>query len=196
LDVEDLNDEIVVYDRTSDQVHLLSASTAEIWRLCNGERRNVDIVDALNGQDNSLTVVDSALAELDAFDLLEQSQEAEASPRPMAIHRRAFLTKAADTSLFVGATIVTLGVPHATQALTLNQVDCSPPANKQACKDFCNTACGTDSNTCRLTDTNQDFNCVGIPSNPSEKLCRINDANTDPLKPGTCNCELGTTPCP
>ena len=135
LDIEDLNDEIVVYDRTSDQVHLLSASTAKIWRLCDGKRRTVDIVDELEGQEASLIAVDGALSELEAFELLDLSEEADASQAPVNLSRRSLLTHAAGASAFAAVTIVTLEAPLAASI------------NSKLCQSSCN---GADPECCEL----------------------------------------------
>jgi hypothetical protein len=183
LDIEDLNDEIVVYDRTSDQVHLLSASTAKIWRLCDGKRRTVGIVDELEGQEASLIAVDSALSELEAVELLDLSHEAEASRAPVNLSRRSLLTNAACASAVVAASsIVTLRAPLAQE---LTSVKC---VNVNDCIEFCPTAESPPAGECRYVDQN-DISCVSEP--PAGKFCEtVGGAADRPIDLDTCNCKV------
>ena len=156
LDIEDLSDEIVVYDRTSDQVHLLSASVAKIWRLCDGKREIVDIVDALEGDDVSMIAVDGALSELEAFELLDMSEQPPASQPPVNLTRRSMLTHAAGASAFAGATIVTLQAPLARSLLTKI---CQSASD---CQEDCSTAVGLNPHCGQCINTTVDnFTCTG-----------------------------------
>lgn len=38
LIVEELQDEVLLYDRRSDKVHCLNSAAASVWRLCDGKR--------------------------------------------------------------------------------------------------------------------------------------------------------------
>ena len=137
LVLEEEGDEVLVYDCETHNAHLLAGPTAKIWRLCDGDRRNMDMVKALDGPDASLIVVDGALAELEAIDLLERAEDGQVRQTAENMSRRAFLTNAAGTSAFVGATIATAEVAHARNLIS------TPCGNGQARFDPCQNACPT-----------------------------------------------------
>jgi hypothetical protein len=161
LTIEDLSDEIVVYDRTSDQVHLLSALTANVWRLCDGKRQTTDIADALEGQEASTNAVDVALAELEAFQLLERPREVDHGAAPGDLSRRSLLTHAAGASAFAAGTILTLKAPL---AASLMSTACTPD-NTRTCVAACPSVCVCETNgeteiKCRGS-ADDEFACSG-----------------------------------
>jgi hypothetical protein len=72
--VENLPEEVVLYDKSNSQVHCLNKAASAIWESCDGSR-TVDelarIVAAKSGTPPDRQVVLQALAELDKADLLE-----------------------------------------------------------------------------------------------------------------------------
>jgi hypothetical protein len=175
LDIENVNDEIVVYDRTSDKVHLLTASIAKIWLLCDGKRGTVEIADEFDGQEASISV-DAALSELQAVGLLDLPNDAEASPPPEHLSRRSMLANAAGASAFAAATIVTIN------PATAQRLESFLCANVNSCVDFCVTACEADPPfTCRTIGTSD----VKCDSTGGQKTC---EAVSDRIIVGTCGC--------
>jgi hypothetical protein len=178
LDIEELNGEIVVYDRTSDQVHLLSASTAKIWHLCDGKRRTVDIVDALKGPEASIGMdsagVDSALSELEAIELLDLSEEADASRASVNLSRRSMLAHAAGASAFA-ASIVTL------QAPAVASIFSEACTNVNDCIERCPSAKLKPDGPCVCTTTNE-LQC-------SPDICKV---VADRIDLNTCGCGPAT----
>jgi hypothetical protein len=68
LIIEELGDEVLIYDTTIDRGHSLSPDAARVWRACNG-KTPVDELSSRLGLDQE--TVDLALAELDRCELLE-----------------------------------------------------------------------------------------------------------------------------
>jgi hypothetical protein len=69
LIIEELGDEVLVYDSNSDMAHCLSPDAARVWRLCDGQT----LIDSLPAQaDLSAERVVAALRELERIELLEQ----------------------------------------------------------------------------------------------------------------------------
>jgi hypothetical protein len=68
LIVEELGDEVLIYDTTIDRGHSLSPDAARVWRACNG-KTPVEQLSSRLGLDQD--TVDRALAELDSCELLE-----------------------------------------------------------------------------------------------------------------------------
>ena len=65
-----VDDELVIYNLTNDDVHLLNATTAAVWRLCDGTH-TVDAIAAATGFDTDIVWI--ALRELDRSHLLLES---------------------------------------------------------------------------------------------------------------------------
>jgi hypothetical protein len=70
LIVEELGDEVLVYDSNSDTAHCLTPDAARVWRGCDGTTP-IDVLTAQVGL--SAERVDNALSELQACNLLEQA---------------------------------------------------------------------------------------------------------------------------
>jgi hypothetical protein len=112
LVVEELGDELLVYDVNVDRAHSLSAPAARVWRRCDG-KTSVDALGAELGLDAETTA--RALDELDRCNLLD------AGPELGAGHtRREATIKVAKIGGAVAAAplIVSLGLP-ATAAATV-----------------------------------------------------------------------------
>jgi hypothetical protein len=67
LVVEELGDELLVYDLDTDAVHCLTPIAARVWRACDGTASTVALAQELGLSADELT---GALAELDRCDLL------------------------------------------------------------------------------------------------------------------------------
>src|SRR5215210_5281802 len=68
LIIEELGDEVLVYDTKTDQGHSLSPEAAKVWNNCNG-RTTAEMLSVQLGLDRK--IVDQALDELAACELLE-----------------------------------------------------------------------------------------------------------------------------
>ena len=111
LIVEEVGDEVLVYDSNADTAHCLSPDAASVWRRCDGKTP----IDGLTAQvDLSAERVESALSELERCELLEQ-------PATPAGHTRRDLTlKVARISAAAAATplIISVAAPTPAQAAT------------------------------------------------------------------------------
>jgi len=91
--LEQLDEELVVYDRTNHQAHRLNATAARVWRLCDGRTGVSEIATAIAAGSSTPAderVVWLALEQLDAADLLaEPEAPADALTRREAVRRAA-----------------------------------------------------------------------------------------------------------
>jgi hypothetical protein len=71
LVVEQLGDELLVYDRRNNRAHCLSADAARVWRACDG---NTDIETLCEALDSDRDTVVRALEELERAELLESHE--------------------------------------------------------------------------------------------------------------------------
>lgn len=107
LIIEELGDEVLVYDSKADKGHCLSPDVARVWRRCDG-RTPVEGLTAQLGL--SVERIQSALDELERCDLLD----------PAGHTRRELTVKFAKLSAAVAATplIVSVVAPTPAQAAT------------------------------------------------------------------------------
>jgi hypothetical protein len=118
LIVEELPDEVLVYDLISDKAHCLNRTAALIWKNCDGEKNEAEIAAAVAQELKtpvSVPVVLLGLKELAGYDLLKT--ETVELPRAMVSRRRLIqnLGLAAALSLPI---IMSISAPTAAGAAT------------------------------------------------------------------------------
>jgi hypothetical protein len=214
LIVEELGDEILVYDERTDRGHCLSPEAARVWQRCDG-RTPADGLSAQLGLDPD--TIDRALSELEECDLLEATPELATNG---GTTRRDLAVKMVKVGGAVAAApmIVSIIAPRASHAAT------PPPPGCEALF-TCLTDCGQTGHGCQGTGCcccqidNQPscaqggFTCPGQPGKtftlPSNvKFCApvqggtpsvCNNTICPPFKTNPCIC-LGTgtqiTQCP
>ena len=100
--VEELVDELLVYDVERNQVHCLNGTAVRVWTLCDGNRTVSDIARDLNtdlSHEEAETLVWSALDQFNEKHLLEVEEQTLESHRPEGMTRRQMLLR---LSLVVG----------------------------------------------------------------------------------------------
>jgi hypothetical protein len=119
LVVEELGDELLVYDLTTDQAHALGPAAARVWRACDGKTDAVAFSVELGLDDETIT---RALDELRANRLLDEGTEL--AP---GISRRDLSVKVAKVGGAVAATplIVSLAAPLPAAAQTVTPLQCA-----------------------------------------------------------------------
>jgi hypothetical protein len=91
---EQVDDEILVYDREADRAHCLNRTAALVWRHADGERTIADLAAILRDQLDPVAdenLVWHALDRLNESALLEEPQPR--SPEEMRAARRQFISK-------------------------------------------------------------------------------------------------------
>jgi hypothetical protein len=109
--VEELGEEVIIYDRERDIIYCLNSLAARVWYCCDGRNTIADIAKILdedldlpvNEPENSVDLVLRSLQELEDFHLIDEyiSQPIE---QP-AISRRRMIKKAALVSGFALGTL-------------------------------------------------------------------------------------------
>lgn len=126
----EVDGELVVYDRDTDEAHLLSGSLATVWGLCDGFRSVEAIAAAIGvpGRDEAVGVVELALEELQAAGLLQTP----ATPVDTGLSRRALLVKMGIAGAAV-PTILTLAAAPAYAAPCPASCSTSGECNQTGC---------------------------------------------------------------
>ena len=149
LVVEELGDEVLVYDQTTNQAHSLGADAARVWRACDGTR-NSDALGAELGLDAE--TVDRALDELRISNLLGDQA---------GLSRRDLGVKAAKVggAAAVAPLIVSLAAPLPAAATTTTIEFCLMGQTTLGCGILCmNLTCCC---CCQGTVQNIPTKCVG-----------------------------------
>jgi Coenzyme PQQ synthesis protein D (PqqD) len=117
LVIEELGDELLVYDLDSDGVHCLKPTAARVWRACDGTKS----IEALAGELGlSSDEVHRALADLENSDLLLHPADVEVAGGNGGYSRRDFGVRVTKVAVAAASAplIVSIAAPTAAQALT------------------------------------------------------------------------------
>jgi hypothetical protein len=135
--IEEVDDELVVYDRELDQAHTLNRTAALVWRNCDGTRTVAEI--AANLRHDGIAVADDELVQL-SVDLLAGAglMDAAAARRPLEtrLARRQLLERVGvvGTGSLVVPVIQTLDAPRAVAAASDQQPTCSSCSPCTSCR--------------------------------------------------------------
>jgi hypothetical protein len=139
LVIEQLEDEVLVYDPTRHRAHCLGSTAARVWRACDGNRDVSALSDTL---DLSVDVVRRALDELEALDLLDSqgldvvhSSDGNGHANGNGITRRQFGTRSAA----VGAGLATVPLVLSVNVSPASALTVTP----FVCNTFTSGDCGT-----------------------------------------------------
>jgi hypothetical protein len=116
LIVEELPNEVLVYDLTTDKAHCLNQTAALIWKNCDGEKTEGDIAALLERELQTpvtAQVVTFGLQELAGYGLLKE--EVAAPPRA-EVSRRRLIQHLGLTAAIALPVIMSLSVPAAAGA--------------------------------------------------------------------------------
>lgn len=114
LIVEDLSDEVLIYDQRTDEAHCLTREVAMVWRVCDGRTTPADLAAAL---DLDKETVEAAIAELATCSLLN-------NVAPDGITRREAGMRMAKVGGAVAATPLIYSILAPTPALASSQNFC------------------------------------------------------------------------
>jgi DNA-binding MarR family transcriptional regulator len=164
LIIEELGDEVLVYDTKTDRGHSLSPEAAKVWRACNGTT-SAEVLSARLGLE--LETVSRALDELSSCELLETSPTivADGSTRREVTLRLAKVGAAAAAAPL----ILSVAAPTAMAAVTLEQ--CLAVTQRSGnCGGMGSTGCSFLGCCCcpdciQPCQQGQNKCCVDVPSN-------------------------------
>jgi hypothetical protein len=178
LVVEELGEELLVYDERTDRGHCLSAIAARVWRRCDGRTPAAGLSAQL---DLDADTVERALDELEACELLQVQPEP--SPNGGSTRRElAVKTAKVGAAAAVAPLIMSIVAPTAEAALSCELVG--------GCLDNCgSTGSGCQGTACVCC---QIANCE-CGNQPPSKTCTCNGQRISWTgSPNTKFCNLGT----
>jgi hypothetical protein len=153
LVVQELGDELLIYDQRADVAHCLAPAAASVWRSCEAGASDEEIVSALGNAHphagGAAEVAQGAIAELEAKDLLRTVGRGRgAITRRQAVRRAVGVGLAAAAAPLVVSAAVTTPA-QAAYCVALN-------ANCTAGSSFC---CGQPTNTCYASSGTTQATC-------------------------------------
>jgi hypothetical protein len=155
--VEELGDELLVYDRGSDEAHSLDATAAAIWRACDGANPVSSIASDLVLEE---AVVQSTVEQLGELGLLLPWSFETAGHSRRALLRHGLVAGAAGVAAV--PVIRSIVAPSAAQAQT--SMICAP--HNEQCGVIANGTCSSLIPCCETSDT-----CLASPQSPDGTPC-------------------------
>lgn len=145
LVVDDLPDEVLVYDLDSHQAHCLNRTAALVWRCCDGKTSPGEIARRLTAELDTPFSPDLVLLALDQLEKQHLLIQATALPAQFAVLSRRQMVRRLGLATAIAVPLVTsIVAPTAVEAATcqLSGNPCVP--SKLCCSPLgCNTPAGT-----------------------------------------------------
>jgi hypothetical protein len=152
LIVEELDDEVLVYDIDRNRAHCLNSTAGRIWKLCNGRRTVGDIARQLDTEIHKREgitrlehdihnivateeLVWLALAQLSRDHLLAEELPA---PRITSISRREALRRVGIGAAIAVPIVASITAPTAVQAGTCGHTNSNCTTGAECCSGICN----------------------------------------------------------
>ncbi|HLO00647.1 MAG TPA: PqqD family protein [Pyrinomonadaceae bacterium] len=137
LVIDELPDEVLVYDVNQHRAHCLNQSAALVWRACDGNRTPSEIANMVSAElatPFSESLVRLALGQLEKASLLEEAQSV--SPQYLVLSRRRMVRHFGLVAAVVVPAVISIVVPTPAQAAT-----CTPSGQPCNPVKLCCTAC-------------------------------------------------------
>jgi hypothetical protein len=135
--MEELADEVLVYDLGRDRAHCLNQTAANVWKLCDGKSSPAKIAAQLDGKLDPAAaeeVVWAALKQLSSAGLLEEKVK-----RPATGLSRREVVKRIAVAAAIGVPVVTsIVAPKASHAANCRPSNAACTASAQCCSGLCN----------------------------------------------------------
>jgi hypothetical protein len=202
LIVQELEDEVLVYDVATARAHCLGAEAARVWRACDGNKSEAALEDEL-GLDAE--IITRALGELESKELIEARPVVHVNGNGNGDTRREFGLKAAKVggAVAAGPMIYSIVAPTALATVSTPEFLCNFYSGKScdACAQICGCCCccqgcskTTGSPACKMcssidtcpTHTKGCSDQLEVLGGESGRECSSGPKCSDTAKPGKC----------
>ena len=157
LVIQEMPDEILVYDMETNQAHCLNQTAASVWKSCDGVNSVADITKKLEKEFKTVIPEDFvwlAIDQLSKDKLLEQEIETKIS----GLSRREVIKRIGFASLAALPVVAMLSFPQSALAVTCPNSICSNTAGSGGCPGA--------QHCCQGTCTGAGIPCPGCPAAP------------------------------
>lgn len=137
LVVQEMPDELLVYDLDTNKAHCLNQTASSVWKACDGKTSIAEIADQFKGENGSEDMVWLAIDQLQENDLLEKEYELDFNGRT----RRDLIKKVGLASVIALPVVASLTAPSS--ALAAASCACVAPgdcATQSTCPSITNCA--------------------------------------------------------
>jgi hypothetical protein len=142
LVIQELPDEVLVYDLDRDRAHCLNQTAAFVWQRCNGKNTTAQIARALGQQFDAAAdekLVWLALEQLGKNHLL--NKQPTPPPELMGMNRRTMVRALGLAALIAVPVVTSIVAPTPTQAASCFPSGTSCGTGAQCCSGICNVTC-------------------------------------------------------
>jgi Coenzyme PQQ synthesis protein D (PqqD) len=139
LVVDELQDEVLVYDLDRHKVHCLNRTAALVWRRCHGKTEPAEIARSMRRELDSTyheNLVWLALRQLAALHLLEPSVFL--PPRLERVSRREMIRNLGIAAAVAVPVVTSITAPTAVQALSCRHDNANCTMHTDCCSGLCN----------------------------------------------------------
>jgi hypothetical protein len=144
LVIDDLPDEVLVYDLERHQAHCLNRSAALVWRCCDGSSSSAEIARRLTAELDASFNEDLVLIALNQLEKLHLLEQPAATPAQFAVLSRRQMVRRLGLAAAVAVPLVTsIVAPRAVEAAT-----CVPPGQPCSGIKLCCGVCNPVGNVC------------------------------------------------
>ena len=134
LVVDDLPDEVLVYDVERHQAHCLNRTAALVWRCCNGSSSSVEIARRLTAELEAPFTEDLVLIGLNQLEKLHLLEQPAAIPAQFAVLSRRQMVRRLGLAAAVAVPLITsIVAPRAVEAATCNPTGTPCSGTKLCC---------------------------------------------------------------
>jgi hypothetical protein len=144
LVIQELPDEVLVYDLDRDRAHCLNPTAAFVWQRCNGKNTTAQIARTLGQQFDC--AVDEKIVWL-ALDQLGKNHLLDRQPAPppslMGMNRRAMVRALGIAAIVAIPVVTSIVAPTPAQAATCSAAGAACTISAECCSGICNAGPGT-----------------------------------------------------
>ena len=176
LVVEEIGDELLVYDKLTNIAHSLNATAARVWRACDGYT-NTDVLCTKLEMDSE--TLEQAIDELEYTQLIVPQPQLGHTRREMTVKVAKYGAAASIPFVYsvMGPVPMAAATPTPAQCLFYSAGDCD------SCAQICGCCCCCES-------------CASVTNSPSCKLCYPSSlCNVQSAGSGCSNATLNGVPC-
>ena len=167
LVIDDLPDEVLVYDLESHKAHCLNRSAALVWRCCDGKSSSADIARTLTAELETQFSEDLVLLALNQLEELHLLEQPEAMPVQFAVLSRRQMVRRLGFATAVAVPLVTsIVAPTAVQAST-----CIPSGQPCSGTVLCCSPLGCKRNSTCRSATRTRYVLSSAPSRRTNTSC-------------------------
>ena len=149
LVIQELPDEVLIYDLDCDKAHCLNQAAAFVWKQCDGRTTVAEALVRFEeefGADVSEAMIWLAVDQLEEFDLLQERVKRPA--RMNRVSRRALIRSMGLAAVVAVPLITSIGIPTVQAFTSCRPNGASCFGNGNCCSNHCIITAGHDTGTC------------------------------------------------